>query len=191
MRNLLRQLRPAFVALLVLTALTGIVYPLVVTGIAQVAFKDKANGSVVKKDGVAVGSTLIGQGFADAKYFHPRPSAGSYDAMASGASNLGPTNPDFLDQIEKRVADYRTENALTADQAVPGDAVTTSGSGLDPDISVANARLQAARVARARGMEVSAMMNVLDAHTIGRQLDFLGEPRVNVLAINLALDSGS
>jgi K+-transporting ATPase ATPase C chain len=191
MRSLIRQLRPAFVALLVLSALTGIVYPLVVTGVAQVAFRHQANGSVVKLGGVAVGSSLIGQDFADVKYFHPRPSAPSYDAMASGASNLGPTNPDFLAQIEKRVADYRTENGLATDQQVPVDAVTASGSGLDPDISVANARLQAARVAKARGMEVGAMMTLIDDHTTGRQWGFLGEPRVNVLAINLALDAKS
>ena len=191
MRSLIRQLRPAILALLVLTVITGIVYPLVVTGIAQVAFHDKANGSVVKKDGVAVGSSLIGQGFVDPKYFHPRPSAAAYDAMASGASNLGPTNPDFLTLIEKRVADYRTENGLTADQQVPVDAVTASGSGLDPDISVANARLQAARVARARGVELSAMMRVIDAHTTARQWGFLGEPRVNVLTLDLALDGGT
>jgi K+-transporting ATPase ATPase C chain len=187
MRSLLRQLRPALVALLVLTVVTGLVYPLVVTGIAQVAFHDKASGSVVKQNGTAVGSSLIGQGFADPKYFHPRPSAANYDAMASGASNLGPTNPDFLALIDKRVADYRAENGLTADQPVPVDAVTASASGLDPDISVANARLQAARVAKARGLETSAMMKLVDEHTTGRQWGFLGEPRVNVLAINLAL----
>jgi K+-transporting ATPase ATPase C chain len=189
MRSLIRQLRPAFVALLVLTVLTGIVYPLVVTGVAQVAFRHQANGSVVSKGGTAVGSSLIGQGFSDPKYFHPRPSAASYDAMASGASNLGPTNPDFLAQIDKRVADYRTENGLAADQPVPVDAVTASGSGLDPDISVANAKLQAARVAKARGVETSAMMKLIDEHTTGRQWGFLGEPRVNVLVINLALDA--
>ena len=149
---------------------TGLVYPLVVTGIAQVAFHDKANGSLVKVDGVVVGSSLLGQQFAEAGYFHPRPSAAGtgYDGLASSSSNLGPTNPDFLAAVEERVAAYREENGLTGDQAVPVDAVTASGSGLDPDISVANAKIQARRVAEARGLPLDDVLGLVDEHTTGR-----------------------
>ena len=145
MRGLIRQLWPAVLAVVVFTVLCGLIYPLVVTGVSQVAFHDKANGSLIKVDGVVVGSSLIGQQFADAKYFHPRPSAAGagYDGLASSPSNLGPSNPDFLKSVEDRVAAYREENGLAADATVPVDAVTASGSGLDPDISVANAKLQA------------------------------------------------
>ena len=150
MRVFVRQLGPSVLGIIVFTVLCGLLYPLVVTGVAQVVFHDKANGSLVKVDGVVVGSRLLGQQFADAKYFHPRPSAAGtgYDGLASSASNLGPTNPDFLSSIDERVAAYRQENSLSDSQLVPVDAVTASGSGLDPDISVANAKLQAARVAR-------------------------------------------
>jgi potassium-transporting ATPase KdpC subunit len=190
MRAFTRQLAPAVLAIIVFTVITGIVYPLVVTGVAQVAWNDKANGSLIKKDGVVVGSSLIGQNFADEKYFHPRPSAAGtgYDGLASAASNLGPTNPDFLSAVQDRVAAYRQENGLAADQEVPVDAVTASGSGLDPDISVANARLQAPRVASARGMSVDQVLALVNQHTNGRQWGFLGEPGVNVLELNLALD---
>jgi K+-transporting ATPase ATPase C chain len=190
MRSFVRQLGPAVVGVLVFTVLCGLVYPLVVTGVAQVAFHDKANGSLVKVDGVVVGSRLIGQQFADAKYFHPRPSAAGtgYDGLASSASNLGPTNPDFLSSIETRVTAYRQENSLPATQLVPVDAVTASGSGLDPDISVANAKLQAPRVAAARGMAVADAIAAIDQHTSGRQWAIFGEPGVNVLELNLALD---
>jgi potassium-transporting ATPase KdpC subunit len=190
MRAFTRQLAPAVLAIIVFTVITGIVYPLVVTGVAQVAWNDKANGSLIKKDGVVVGSSLIGQNFADEKYFHPRPSAAGtgYDGLASAASNLGPTNPDFLSAVQDRVAAYRQENGLAADQEVPVDAVTASGSGLDPDISVANARLQAPRVASARGMSVDQVLALVSQHTNGRQWGFLGEPGVNVLELNLALD---
>jgi potassium-transporting ATPase KdpC subunit len=190
MRAFTRQLAPAVLAIIVFTVITGIVYPLVVTGVAQVAWNDKANGSLIKKDGVVVGSSLIGQNFADEKYFHPRPSAAGtgYDGLASAASNLGPTNPDFLSAVQDRVAAYRQENGLAADQEVPVDAVTASGSGLDPDISVANARLQAPRVAAARGMSVDQVLALVNQHTNGRQWGFLGEPGVNVLELNLALD---
>ena len=154
MRGFIRQLAPAVIGVLAFTVLCGIVYPLVVTGIAQVAFHDKANGSLVKVDGQVVGSSLIGQQFSDPGYFHPRPSAAGtgYDGFASSFSNLGPTNPNLLSSVEDRVAAYREENGLAAGQAVPVDAVTASASGLDPDISVANAKLQAARVAKARGL---------------------------------------
>jgi K+-transporting ATPase ATPase C chain len=192
MRAALRQLVPAIVALLLFTVLCGVIYPLVVTGVSQVAFHDKANGSLVKVDGTVVGSSLIGQQFADAKYFHPRPSAAGtgYDGLASSFSNLGPTNPDFLASIDERVAAYREENQLQGDQAVPVDAVTASASGLDPDISVANAKLQAKRVADARGRTVERVVQLIDEHTEGRQWGFLGEPGVNVLKLNLALDRG-
>jgi K+-transporting ATPase ATPase C chain len=137
-----------------------------------------------------VGSSLIGQQFADPGYFHPRPSAAGegYDAMASSFSNLGPTNSDFLAAVEQRVAAYRRENGLAATQLVPVDAVTASGSGLDPDISVANAKLQAPRVASARGLSIDRVLALIDEHTSGRQWGFLGEPGVNVLRLNLALD---
>jgi K+-transporting ATPase ATPase C chain len=190
MRGFVRQLLPAVIALVALTVVTGLIYPLVVTGIAQVAFHDKANGSLIEQDGVVVGSKLIGQQFSDAKYFHPRPSAAGtgYDALSSSFSNLGPTNPDFLKSIEERVAAYREENDVPATQLVPVDAVTASASGLDPEISVANAKLQAARVAEARGMTADDVLALVKEHTRGRPWGFLGEPGVNVLELNLALD---
>jgi K+-transporting ATPase ATPase C chain len=190
MRTFVRQLTPAILAVVVFTVLCGLVYPLVVTAVGQTALHDRANGSLVRVDGQVVGSKLLGQSFTDAKYFHPRPSAAGtgYDGMASSASNLGPTNPDFLKSVDERVAAYREENGLSADQEVPVDAVTASGSGLDPDISVANARLQAARVARARAMSVDDVLAQVSGHTTVRQFGFLGEPRVNVLELNLALD---
>jgi len=190
MRAFVRQLAPAVLGVIVFTVLCGLIYPLVVTGVAQVAFHDKANGSLVKVDGVVVGSRLLGQQFADAKYFHPRPSAAGtgYDGQASSASNLGPTNSDFLSSIDERVAAYRQENSLSGTQLVPVDAVTASGSGLDPDISVANAKLQAARVAAARGVTVADVLTAIDEHTSGRQWAIFGEPGVNVLELNLALD---
>jgi K+-transporting ATPase ATPase C chain len=190
MRALIRQLAPAVVGVLAFTVLCGIVYPLVVTGIAQVAFHDKANGSLVKVDGKVVGSTLIGQQFTAPGYFHPRPSAAGtgYDGFASSSSNLGPANPSLLSSVEDRVAAYRKENGLAAGQSVPVDAVTASASGLDPEISVANARLQAARVAKARALPVDEVLALVDQHTTGREWGFLGEPGVNVLRLNLALD---
>lgn len=190
MRALIRQLTPALLAVLVFTVLCGLFYPLVTTGVAQVAFHDKANGSLVTVNGTVVGSSLIGQSFADPKYFHPRPSSAGagYDGEASSASNLGPTNPDFLKTIEDRVRAYRDENGLTAAQLVPVDAVTGSGSGLDPHISVANAQLQAARVAMARNLSVDQVLTLVRQHTADRQWGFLGESTVNVLQLNLALD---
>src|SRR5262249_21449991 len=149
---------PALGMLLVFTVLTGLLYPLVVTGVAQAAFHDQANGSLVKRDGTVVGSKWIGQNFTDAKYFHPRPSAAGadgYDPTLSSRSNLGPTNPDYLKTVRDRVAAYRKENGLAADAKVPVDAVTASASGLDPAISVANARIQAHRVATARGLSLA------------------------------------
>ena len=186
-----KQLLPALLMFVALTVLLGIVYPLVVTGIAQVAFSDKADGSLVRRGGRLVGSSLIGQAFTEPKYFHPRPSAAGdgYDAMASGASNLGPTNQDFLKTVAERVAAYRTENGLPASAKVPVDAVTASGSGLDPHISVANARLQAPRVAQARGLSVAKVEAAIGDHTDTRSLGVLGEDGVNVLGLNLALDT--
>jgi potassium-transporting ATPase KdpC subunit len=186
-----RQLVPAVVAFAVFTVLTGIAYPLAVTGVAQVAFPGQADGSLVERDGVVVGSRLIGQSFTGPRYFHPRPSAAGdgYDAMSSSASNLGPTNEDLLSSVQERVAAYRSENGLSADQKVPVDAVTASGSGLDPHISAANARLQAARVAQERGVPLDDVLSLVDEHTEERSLGFLGEPGVNVLELNLALDA--
>lgn len=187
-----RQLLPALGMLLVLTALTGLAYPLAVTGVAQVAFGDDADGSLIRRDGTVVGSRWIGQPFTGAEYFHPRPSAAGdgygYDGSASSGANLGPTNPDLLAAIEERVADYRRANGLGGDTLVPVDAVTASGSGLDPHISVANAELQAGRVAEARGLDPSVVVALVVEHTDGRALGFLGEPGVNVLELNLALD---
>ncbi len=190
MRALIRQLRPAFLAVLVLTLVCGVAYPLLSTLIGQVAFHNKADGSLIKRDGVVVGSKLIGQSFTAPQYFHPRPSAAGagYDGSASSGSNLGPTNPDFLKSVSDRVAAYRAENGLGADALVPVDAVTASGSGLDPNIAVANARLQTPRVAKARGLDVAVVTKLVDKYTDGRKLWVLGEPGVNVVELNLALD---
>ena len=186
-----RQLPAALGMLIVFTVLTGVVYPLVVTAIGQVAFNDKAEGSLVEVDGKVVGSSLIGQSFTAPEYFHPRPSAAGdgYDASASSGSNLGPANPDFLATVAERVSAYREENGLDDEARVPVDAVTTSGSGLDPHISVANAELQAPRVAEARRIDVDTVLDHVAEHTSGRGLGFLGEEAVNVLELNLALDA--
>lgn len=185
-----RQLAPALMVFIALTLLTGIAYPLAVTGVAQVAFPGRADGSLIERGGRVVGSRLIGQAFTEPRYFHPRPSAAGegYDGMASSASNLGPANPELIDEVRARSAAYRRENDLRPGQRVPIDAVTTSGSGLDPDISVANARFQAARVARARSLDLNVVQALIEEHADGRSLGFLGEPGVNVLELNLALD---
>jgi potassium-transporting ATPase KdpC subunit len=186
-----RQLLPSVLMVLVFTVITGLAYPLVVTGLGQVAFHDRAEGSLVEDDdGNVVGSGLIGQSFTEPQYFHPRPSAAGdgYDPRASSGSNLGPTNPDHLRTVAERTDAYREENDLDADASVPVDAVTASGSGLDPDISVANARLQAPRVADARDMDVDDVLALVDDYTSERPLGFLGERGVNVLRLNLALD---
>jgi K+-transporting ATPase ATPase C chain len=186
-----RQLLAALGMVIVFTVLTGLVYPLVVTAIGQLAFHDKAEGSLVEVGDKVVGSSLIGQPFTAERYFHPRPSAAGdgYDASASSGSNLGPSNPDFLSLVEQRVVDYRSENSLGAAVAVPVDAVTASGSGLDPHISIANARLQVPRVAAARGLDTAVVLELVEEHTDGRDLGFLGEPGVNVLELNIALDA--
>lgn len=188
-----RQLVPALLIVIVFTVLTGLIYPLVVTGVAQVAFPNRADGSLIKRDGTVVGSKLIGQNFSALRYFQPRPSAAgdSYDGMSSSASNLGPTNPVLISEVRKRVAVYRRVNRVPPSVAVPADAVTASGSGLDPDISQANARLQAPRVARARGVPLREVLQAIDDHTDGPSLGFLGERGVNVLELNLALDNRS
>lgn len=209
------QLLAAVRALLVLTVLTGLLYPLVVTGLAQAAFGDKADGSLIERDGEVVGSSLIGQTFTSEEYFQGRPSAAGAAAsgsmvdvldedgeptgevvpadpsdptqVASGASNLGPTNEHLLATIAEREEAYRDLNGLADDQEVPVDAVTASGSGLDPMISVANARLQAPRVADVRGLDPEQVDELVDDHTEARSLGFLGEKGVNVLELNLAL----
>ena len=191
MRALLRQLRPALLTTVVFTLICGIAYPLLCTAIGQVAFSDKADGSLIKRDGVVVGSKLIGQAFAAPQYFHSRPSAAGtgYDGSASSGSNLGPLNPDLLSAVQERAAAYREENGLSIDALVPVDAVTASGSGLDPHISLANAQLQVARVARERGLDQSVVSDLVRKFTDGRQLMVLGDPGVNVVELNLALDS--
>jgi potassium-transporting ATPase KdpC subunit len=202
-----RQLLPAVMMMVIFTVVTGLIYPLAVTAVAQLGFHDKANGSLVENaDGDTVGSSLIGQNFTEPRYFHPRPSAAGdgYDPTLSSGSNLGPTNPTLLvgekddpatvdvDEsfagVEQRAAAYREENGLADGAPVPVDAVTASGSGLDPDISVANARLQASRVADERGLSVDRVLEIVDDHTDGRALGILGEKAVNVLELNLALD---
>jgi potassium-transporting ATPase KdpC subunit len=239
---MLKELKPAFLMMVVMTVLTGLVYPAVITGIAQVIFPDQANGSLIVSNGQVVGSHLIGQNFSKPEYFHPRPSsAGSgYDSTSSGGSNLGPTSGKLLngttktddkknevvdfDGIEDRIVHYCVDNDIpyessipldtfkdahgdlddvklikafgddktplvfTAKVPIPADAVTGSASGLDPHISPANAQAQAARVAKARGVTADQVQTLVAQHTEGRSLGFLGEPRVNVLDLNLALD---
>jgi potassium-transporting ATPase KdpC subunit len=193
MRALIRQLRPAFLTVIVFTLLCGVAYPLFSTLIGQVAFGDKADGSLIKRDGVVVGSKLIGQTFVAPEYFHSRPSAAGdgYDGSASSGSNLGPTNPDLLSAVHDRAVAYREENGLASDALVPVDAVTASGSGLDPHISIANARLQIPRVASERGLDVAVVSELVDKYTDGRNLLVLGEPGVNVVELNLALDDST
>jgi K+-transporting ATPase ATPase C chain len=190
MQLFIRQLRPALLVAIVVSVIFGLAYPLVVTGIGQLAFNDNADGSLIEVDGVVVGSDLLGQTFNSPAYFQSRPSAAGagYDGSASSGSNLGPTNPELLTSVEERVAAYRQANGLSMDVAVPVDAVTASGSGLDPAISVANARLQAPRVAAERGLDPADVLALIDDHTTDRSLVVLGEPAVQVVKLNLALD---
>ena len=184
------QIRPALAMLLLLTVLTGLVYPLTVTWLAQVFFPDQANGSLIVREGKVMGSTLIGQHFDRPEYFWSRPSATApfpYNAAASGGSNLGPTNPALIEAVKARVAAVRAADPGNH-LPIPVDLVTASGSGLDPHISPAAAQYQIKSVARARGLDEAAVRDLVVQHTQGRQLGVLGEPRVNVLLLNLALD---
>jgi K+-transporting ATPase ATPase C chain len=186
---MLSHLRPALVSMALFTLLLGLAYPLAVTGVAQAAFPAQANGSLLRDaKGAVVGSALIGQAFAKPEYLHPRPSAAGagYDASASSGSNLGPTNPALAQRVKTDADALRAE---AAGRVIPADAVTTSGSGLDPDISPAYASLQAERIAKARGLPVATVRAAIDRQTQGRLLGFIGQPRVNVLAVNRALDA--
>lgn len=181
---MLNQLRPALVTLAAMTALTGFAYPLAMTGIAQGLVPDAANGSLIERGGTPVGSRLIAQDFTGDTYLHPRPSAVAYSAMPSGASNLGPTSASLQQEIANRRIAWERENGVPA----PTDAVTASGSGLDPDISLENAHGQAARIAVARGVPVNEVTRIISVHAESRWLGLYGQPRVNVLLTNLALD---
>ncbi len=188
----LKQLRQAAIAVILLSILTGLMYPLAVTGIAQLIVPDKANGSFIIRDGKPVGSELIGQPFSDPKYFWSRLSGTgpfAYNAGASSGTNYGPLNPALMDAVQKRIKDLKDADPQNT-RPIPVDLVTASGSGLDPHISVAAAMYQVPRVARTRDMSEGMVRAIVNRYTEGRQLGFLGEPRVNVLKLNLALDSG-
>ena len=192
MKEFFSHIRGAVVSTLVLAVVCCGLYPLIVFGISQVLFRDQANGSLITgADGNVRGSKLLGQAFSEAKYFHPRPSAAGngYDATSSGGSNLGPTSRKLNDAIKDRVAAYRKENGLGENDSLPADAVTASGSGLDPQISLRNAELQTPRIAKARGLSEQKVRELIQENTDGRDLGFLGEPSVNVLNLNLALDA--
>jgi K+-transporting ATPase ATPase C chain len=190
LKSLSSELRRSILAVAALSVLLCGVYPAVSWVLAQALFPGRANGSLVVKDGAVLGSSLIGRDFSSPAHFHPRPSAAGegYDAGRSGGSNLGPLSRELFEQIRRRVEAYRAENGLPADADVPADAVTASASGLDPHISPANALIQAPRVAKARGLDMARVRAAIEAATEGRAFGILGEPRVNVLRLNLALD---
>ncbi|MFA6562438.1 MAG: K(+)-transporting ATPase subunit C [Verrucomicrobiia bacterium] len=191
MKTFLSEIQSAVMVTLMLAVVCCGLYPLAVFGVSQLFFGDKANGSLITDArGAVQGSRLIGQPFSAGKYFHPRPSAAGngYDGTASGGSNLGPTSQKLADSIKERIAQYRKENSLREIEPVPADAVTASGSGLDPHISPRNAELQAPRVAKARGLSEERVCELIRENTDGPDLGFLGEPGVNVLLLNLALD---
>jgi K+-transporting ATPase ATPase C chain len=188
-KPMLQHLRPAVVMMVLFTLLVGLAYPLAMTGVAGLAFPVQASGSLVRDDnGTVIGSSLLAQAFAKPQYLHPRPSAAGagYDPMNSGGSNLGPMDKKLIDRVK---GDAATIAKDTGAAAIPADAVTTSGSGLDPDVSPANARLQADRIAQNRGVATAEILAVIDAHREGALLGFIGQPRVNVLAVNRALDA--
>ena len=195
MKDFFSEIRAAVLSTLVLAVICCGVYPLIVYGLGQALFHDKANGSLIvdRNSGAVRGSKLLAQGFTDPKYFHPRPSAAGngYDAANSGASNLGPTSKKLNDAITDRIAAYRDENGLRETDKIPADAVTASGSGLDPHISVQNAELQIPRVARTRALDIDKVRELVQQNTDGRDFGFLGEPGVNVLKLNFALDAGA
>jgi potassium-transporting ATPase KdpC subunit len=184
-----KQLGTAFRLVVVMTVLTGFIYPGVVTGLCQWVFPTRANGSLIRVNGRVVGSTPIGQNFTKPEYFHPRPSAAGngYDASNSGGSNYGPTNQELVHRVKDSIAEFRQANP-NYKGPIPADLVTASASGLDPDISLASAEAQAARVAAARDVPLKEVSRLIDEFTVSRELGFLGDPRVNVLQINLALD---
>jgi len=191
MKEFFSHIRGAVVSTLVIAVVGCGLYPLIVFGISQAFVRDKANGSlIIDSNGSIRGSKLLGQAFTDPKYFHPRPSAAGngYDAASSGGSNLGPTSQKLSDAIKERIAAYRVENGLTETEPVPGDAVTASGSGLDPHISLRNAELQIARVAKARGLSEDKVRELVEKNTDGRDFGVFGESGVNVLELNLGLD---
>jgi K+-transporting ATPase ATPase C chain len=190
-RTIVQDFRAAIISMIFFTVVCGAAYPLAMTGFAQAVFPGKANGSIIERDGQAVGSALVGQNFSGPEYFHPRPSAAGadgYDGGASSGSNLGPSSQALIDRVAESLATIREENNLPDDAPIPVDAVTASGSGLDPHISPAYADLQVARVAEARGMSEDEVRSLVEKHTDGSTLLVLGESRVNVLLLNLALD---